>query len=364
VLAASSSRPYFINGVVDFALIGGISLVLYAICRTSPVDWTAGIIVGGGVLTLLLNWPHFAATTLRLYGSRSSLRQYPATAVLAPLVSIAAVVGSFVSPLLVAPIFLKVFLLWSPFHYSGQTFGVTMIYARRNRLLLGRWTRSSLSAFIYLSFIAQTAASEVLPLGRDYAGVRIPNFGIPTWSPFVLRSAMLCFAVITLMLLLVDCARARKFPPVMILLPAAAQYVWFVAGANVPSYRALVPAFHSLQYLLIAWSMNAFGPVALYRSRSTRLQLLRRSACWFGMSLAGGALLFWGLPRALGPLGPTPMAAAGIVGACLQVHHFLVDGVIWKLKSRAVVSPLMLSLADVVHPRTASVPVITPEPAL
>ena len=50
-------------------------------------------------------------------------------------------------PLIVAPVFLKVFLLWSPYHYSGQTVGLTMIDARRTALRFPPWARLSLSGF-------------------------------------------------------------------------------------------------------------------------------------------------------------------------------------------------------------------------
>jgi hypothetical protein len=32
----------------------------------------------------------------------------------------------------------------------------------------------------------------------------------------------------------------------------------------------------------------------------------------------------------------------------VQIHHFFVDGVIWKLKKKSVASPLMVNIEDLV----------------
>jgi hypothetical protein len=43
--------------------------------------------------------------------------------------------------------------------------------------------------------------------------------------------------------------------------------------------------------------------------------------------------------------------------AVVQIHHFFVDGVIWKLKRKTVSSPLMVNLGDLVgSTRPAAVP--------
>jgi hypothetical protein len=263
--------------------------------------------------------------------------------------SIGAVAGALASPLLFAPIFLKVFVLWSPFHYSGQTIGVTLIYARRNGVRLGRLARTMLAGFVYLSFVSQSAASEVSPVGRLYWGVRLPTFGLPAWLPATLHHLMIASGAMALVLLVIQFARKRRAPPLMFLLPAVAQYVWFVPGANVPGYREFVPAFHSLQYLLIAWSMHLHERNAGERTAPSKI--VARSAIWMAVNVAGGALLFWCLPRAVAASGSmTPVVAAGVVGAGVQIHHFFVDGVIWKLKRRSVSSPLTMSLADLFIP--------------
>ena len=126
---------YFVNRWVDTLVIGGLSIVtriallaFYHSADTQPIYWFALI------LSLLVNYPHFSATVYRLYRSPDNVRRYPVTAVGLPLILFGAVGASFWQPNVIAPYFLMLFLLWSPYHYSGQTIGLTMVYARRARL--------------------------------------------------------------------------------------------------------------------------------------------------------------------------------------------------------------------------------------
>jgi hypothetical protein len=57
-------------------------------------------------------------------------------------------------------------------------------------------------------------------------------------------------------------------------------------------------------------------------------------------------LLFIGLPAAFSWLPLPLMTTAGILAAAVNIHHFLVDGVIWKLRDTATSSALMMNIAE------------------
>jgi hypothetical protein len=44
------------------------------------------------------------------------------------------------------------------------------------------------------------------------------------------------------------------------------------------------------------------------------------------------------------------MATAGILAAAVNIHHFFVDGVIWKLRYAATSSALMMNIAELAGP--------------
>src|SRR5947208_1766597 len=86
----------------------------------------------------IINGAHFAATNYRLYRSQDGVRQYPLTAMLIPLLMLSGVWASLRWPTALAPFFVKLFLWWSPYHYSGQTLGLSLVYARRADISIPR----------------------------------------------------------------------------------------------------------------------------------------------------------------------------------------------------------------------------------
>src|SRR5689334_19301856 len=117
---AQAKRPlYFVNPVVDFGLIGGLSILTFAAFwlvggphgAPMPRDqvWTIA-----AALMWVVNWPHFSATSYRLYHTRTNISQYPITALIIPLLLGVVVLASFISPQGVAPWLVKLFTIWSP----------------------------------------------------------------------------------------------------------------------------------------------------------------------------------------------------------------------------------------------------------
>jgi len=115
---------------------------------------------------------------------------------------------------------------------------------------------------------------------------------------------------------------------------------WSIYSSVDPIVVYFIPALHSVQYLYFVWLLKGNeareleGPPHFELSARTRLGILAVSA------LALGWLLFHGLPTALDdmlvkkrsalelPIGPTPWFAA--VYAFVNIHHYLMDSVIWR----------------------------------
>jgi hypothetical protein len=272
------------------------------------------------------------------------------TALVIPLVLGGAVVGSFLSPQSVAPWLVKMFVIWSPYHFSAQSLGITLVYARRAGFSVGRRERLALSGFIFGTFLVQTAISEAGEGVGAFYSVSYPTLGLPGWVPSLLRLWMWgCGAA---MLLFVLAARRRdgRMVPAIVLLPAVAQFVWFGLGWKVPAFNEFVPFFHALQYLLIAWVMQLGETLAARAPGERRRFFLRESARWALFNLAGGVLLFWVLPHLGSLAGFTLPFATAVVISAVQIHHFFVDGVIWKLRNPRVASPLMGTVGEMVGP--------------
>jgi hypothetical protein len=343
----SSQVLYFVNGWLDAAMIGALSIVVFVVLRlifdgnTRP----AAVIETAATLSIFVNYPHFSATVYRLYQSPDNIRQFPITALCVPVLISAAMAASVWQPHYVAPYFITLFLFWSPFHYSGQTIGITMLYARRANFEIGRWQRLALSAFVYCTFIV--SFTHAYSLGSMIRfGVKIPIIQVPPWFDAMSIAVMCAAALVFLYFVFKWALKHRHVPPPIVLLPAVTQFVWFFPATQSKIFYEFIPMFHSLQYLYIAWAMQLGLRAIQPPGARTSPSILNESLRWALKNYVGGMLLFIALPWMFYWVHLPVITTAGIVIAAVNVHHFFVDGVIWKLRNVATTSPLMMDISD------------------
>lgn len=332
------SRTYFVNAWVDGLLIGGLSLALYAGIRLFKLDesFHSSAIAITGLLLWVGNWPHFSATTHRLFSDPAHARQFPVTAYGVPILVALAVAAALSSPDVIAPAFVKLFFIWSPYHFSGQTFGITLLYAHRSGAPFNSWERRALWLFVFGTYLSQTARSEAGFASNPYHGVELPTLGLPLWVPQVLTLMMYGAGMAFFGLMAYRSWRTRRLVPWIVVLPALTQYVWFVGGSSVATFQLFVPLMHSLQYQLIALSFY------LQQGDAKRESRIGRALHWGLLNFAGGMGMFYLLPRLFVPLGFTLPFASAVILSAVQIHHFFVDGVIWKLRN--TVTPVRAAL--------------------
>jgi hypothetical protein len=308
------------------------------------------------VLARLCNWPHFAATSYRLYHARENVGQYPLTALLVPVILVAATIGAFAHPTTMGTMFVKLAILWSPYHFSGQTLGISLLYARRAGIAIGRATRRLLTAFVFSAFAWAMARAESGAGVRHYLGVDHPKLGVPPWMVYGC-AVVLCLSGAALLVVVARwCVRERRMLPPVVALPAVAQLIWLVVGRDYESFQVLVPFFHSLQYLLIAWALQISERVGSGGVRRTGLALAAESARWWGINVVLGLVLFAVAPWACTFLGYDLLFAMAVTSAAVQLHHFFVDGVIWKLENPRVRSPLLTHVPALLRPPATALP--------
>jgi hypothetical protein len=354
---AAGHPLYFVNGWVDAALIGGLSIATWLVMSIFDHDGEAKpILTSTLIVSLLINCPHFSATVYRLYQSPEHTRQFPVTAWGLPFVMLGAVLACFWLPQTVAPCFLMLYVLWSPYHYSGQTVGLTMIYARRTGFPIGRRERLALSGFVFSAFVYGVIHIKANGFS-DLFGVPVPLPLLPPWfdaaTQVVMASAALCFAGLAI----AGCRRQRRTLPPIVLLPAAAHFVWFVPGTAIKAFFVIIPLFHSLQYLLVAGVVQLKRRIDVAGGERSWARIRAEALRWGARNIFGGVLLFIGIPLLFSWV-PLPfLTVAGIVAAAVNIHHFFVDGVIWKLRDAANASALTMNIAEL-----SRVPRARPDP--
>lgn len=337
---------YFVNRWVDWAMIGGLSLITWAVLSVVYAHSdNASLTRVALALSLVVNFPHFSATVYRLYQKPDNLRQFPVTACGLPFIIIGGIAASLWQPQLIAPYFILLYVLWSPYHFSGQTVGITMLYARRCGFPIGPRQRLALSGFVFATLLCSLArVAENGP--TPFYGIPVPPIYFPNWLDWGVEAAMYVSAAVFIGFVVQWCRAEKRLLPPIVLLPAVSQFVWFVPGAGLKSFLLVIPMFHSMQYLLIAAMMQI--SLRLHDSGGERSwQRVRYETVRWGVrNVVGGAVLFLGIPPLLFwtsvPLGIT----AGIIAAAINIHHFFVDGVIWKLRDPATSKALGVNIAD------------------
>ena len=304
------------------------------------------------LLILALGVPHYGATLLRVYERRRERRAYVVFSLWATLAIVALFLASLRLPAL-ATFLVTLYLTWSPWHYTGQNYGLAVMFLRRGGLALEPGTKRWLYFSFLLSFVlvflemhADAARMSDLPVGytSDQGAVFVP-LGIPTrWALALAGPLSLAY----LAALAVVALRLRRQAAWRSLIPAAllsvSQLLWFslpytlhllgVAPRLDPlswkfraHYFTWIAAAHFLQYLWVT---------AYYARQSGGW---RGHARFYGKTLLAGAAP-WTLPflvvgpQALGPLS-ADAGLAMLVASAVNLHHFVLDGAIWKLKGRA-----------------------------
>jgi hypothetical protein len=343
----SSRSVYFTNAWLDAALIGGLSIVVFVVLRFlfDGTSRPSAVIETATTLSLFINYPHFSATIYRLYQSPDNIRQFPVTALAVPVLIVAAVAASVWQADYVAPYFITLFLIWSPFHYSGQTIGITMVYARRAKFDIGRWERFALSTFVYCTFLISFTHAHGTRATNAY-GITIPIIHVPAWFDAIAIAVMCVGAAAFLYFVAAWARKHQRLPPPIILLPAFTQFVWFFPATQSKIFYEFIPMWHSLQYLYIAWAMQIGVRSSAPSGARPVGSILSESLRWGVSNYVGGMLLFIALPWMLAWVNVPFITSAGVVIAAVNIHHFFVDGVIWKLRNVRAASPLLMNIAD------------------
>ena len=310
------------------------------------------------VLLMLVSLPHYGATLVRVYEERADRRRYAIFAVWATL----AVLGVFVVSIYdatVASIFLTLYLTWSPWHYTGQNYGLSVMFLRRAGVSL----ETGLKRWLYASFVLSYAL--VFLSFHKEAGPGVPQFNAalgggtaiafwPIGIPQHIADSIFTVAVSAYALALGVCAVVLlRRAPAKQLAPAAllvlTQALWFsipiafrLAGSPSSLRGADLYAGGVLDWVALGHAAQYLWVTSYYARSSARWQ---GAASYFGKVAVAG-IAIWTVPVLLfGPdfFGPTSSTAAVamLIATAVNVHHFILDGAIWKLRDGRIASVLL-----------------------
>lgn len=309
-------------------------------------------------LTLLLGSPHYGATLLRVYSTSADRGSYARFCLGISVLAAVAFVAGLEIPL-VGSLILTLYLTWSPWHYSAQNYGVAVVLLRRRGVEVDpatrRWLRGAFVlsyALVFLSLHGAGPASATTAV-EQYEGsiYSLLSLGIPH---AVRDPAMLATLAAHLVCTAVAIARLARAGALAVAGPAfvllVVQAVWFLLPASVvvlpglariepfaPEHRGYafmwIAVGHFLQYLWIATYTAAAGEGAQGRALYLVRALLVGIAVW-----ALPALVF--APGLLGRL-PYDLGLGLLAASVVNLHHFILDGVIWRLRDDRIARRLL-----------------------
>jgi len=323
-------------------------LLSYFSAASSARAWSVAFYV----LALFFNYPHYMATIYRAYHRSEDFQKYRIFTVhITALMLLTLLLSHFWLRLL--PWIFTIYLTWSPWHYSGQNYGLFMMFARRAGADPDRSTRRAL----YGAFVASYL---ILFLGFHTGPSTDPLFlslGIPAvvsrWEQIILIVAFVGLSTFGLSRL-ASATGWRKLIPSLTLF--SSQFLWFllpaaislIRGLEIPQNRyssGVLAVMHSAQYLWIT-SYYARREACGETSSETSNQPGRnwRPLAYFGVLVVGGIALFvpgpWLASRAFHH---DFTASFLIFTALVNIHHFILDGAIWKLRDGRIASLLLNS---------------------
>jgi tetratricopeptide (TPR) repeat protein len=347
------SGPWIYNPWLDLIVGCGawsapLLLISYFSLASSARTWSVVFYV----LALFFNYPHYMATIYRAYHRAEDFHKYRIFTVhITGLMLLTLLLSHFWLRLL--PWIFTIYLTWSPWHYSGQNYGLFMMFARRAGADPDKSCRRALYGAFVVSYL-------ILFLGFHTGPSSDPLFlslGIPAvvsrWEQMALSAAFLVLSVFGLSRL----ARAtgwKKLIPSLTLF--SSQFLWFllpaaislIKGLSVPQNRyssGVLAVMHSAQYLWITSYYARREAVGITEKKAAHNW---RPLAYFGVLVVGGIALFvpgpWLASRAFHH---DFTASFLIFTALVNIHHFILDGAIWKLRDGRVASLLLNSRENI-----------------
>ncbi|MBI3735345.1 hypothetical protein HY256_02395 [Candidatus Sumerlaeota bacterium] len=283
-------------------------------------------------MILFSNSAHFAASTVRLYTKPGATRQLPFLSFVFPFIAFAGAALGVIFPSTVAAHFYSLYLSWSPYHYAAQAYGLALMYAYRAGVQLTQGQRrfffvSCLMGF-FLAMLSQNDNRAgiwwVVPWvwTRDY-----PVFGM---AVKIIRGVLIGLSLIAPMasFFWIRRSNAKPLPLISLLIPVT-NGLWFGIFPFMGAF-GLSAVFHGLQYLAIVTIFH----VRDQQEREDNRHGWAYHAVWFYLAcLLLGYALFQCWPYGFyALLGLDHAMSVFVIVAAINIHHFIVDAYIWKLR--------------------------------
>ena len=352
----SATKP-LIEGHVDALLGGGLSLaiaivvIIWGSFSETKMDSAIGFIVAYLFTDLLINSPHFMASYRILYSKKQNIRKHPFVALVLPVLAISLLayvcywgpLNTPSNPSPEAPVPLPgvmkalsylaaIFLGW---HYIGQSWGTTACFAflagfrlNPSQRKLIRFGFLSLFAYHVTCFCATFDILEQL-FPQQRAGEFMMKALMSVCRVLVFASffaGLWGFFQIS--------QEYKRRIPATVWLPWVATYSWYVMLDMYPTPTSLflLQIFHALQYLMF--------PARVEMNQHQTKHANKHMLIYYGFLVLIGYLAFDWTQLLTGINLANRTGTMVLLGTatmmCINLHHYFIDAVIWKIREPEV----------------------------
>jgi hypothetical protein len=326
-----------------FWIAGGGSLLfaLAAVPVTLMLPHAADLLVVAFLhLGAFCNYPHYAVTYQLIVRERARAPASYFWLVVSMPIAIAAVIVGVVYGSAIGVI-VRIYLSWSVYHYAAQHFGIAAMYQGRAKSpLADREKRALQLGFIAVCLHLLLLLNMKNGIGSDDAfgvagGALLVGPLLPaSLYPIVLIPVAIGIALHALAERWHKERTGKALVPMARVL-VATNFVWFAVpylrlpgsdhpwtGSTIATWVPFaLPFFHCAQYLgVTGWRARTTGAI--------------KPVLYYALLVAIGLVLFEGIARGLAFTSLGEERAFLLVPAVLNIHHFFLDGLMWK-RSRA-----------------------------
>ena len=356
---AQADERYLFGPVIDFLCLGGSTLLLLpivlAIGDSDNYPGMASIML---IVAHLLNHPHFAASYQIFYrgfgekaltpalGRSMQLRYFVAGVAVPAALVLVFLYGIVAADARMLGYCANLMALAVGWHYVKQGYGMLMVDAVLKRRFIADGTKKVLLVNCYVAWAASWMGFNAIASKQDLWGLAYYSFAIP--QPVIATATAI--AAVTggaaILALGLQWRRSGALPVNGVIAYFVSIYAWLMFVAINPIWALMVPALHSVQYLVVVgrFQLNyerdhltdrEYKPKSLLR-RYFGEWPLPHVAVFFVAAGAIGWLGFWGLPGVFDALVPyddlalTPTLFLFVFWIFINVHHYFMDNVMWR----------------------------------
>ncbi len=336
---AAVSRHWLYGAPTDLLIGCGLwSLPLLLVTYWVEPYFAGGLAATFYALALVCNYPHYAATWYRACAQPADRQRYRQVLAWSGLLTLAGLLLVHAHPPLLPWLF-TLYVFWSPWHYTGQNYGIALMFARRRGLTaLDRTTTRWLWVAFALPYVMLLLAFNSGPSTDSL----LFSVGLP---PVVVRVVVAGLGVSFFTITFIIGRKLIRFhswqaagPTLMLL---ATQTLWFIPAAinlllgktvfQVRYSSGMLALLHSAQYLWITsyyarreqglqWHPWRYATILFVVGIVLFIPGPWAASLWFGMDFTTSFLAFTAL---------------------INIHHFILDGAVWKLREPQIAAVLV-----------------------